>query len=268
VSVLAEGTCHQTNRFSPLKDDKRRLHVYNVYDNQLDEIHEAPTNGSAPLFQGFDPDSPKDRETNRIFNHANDIFTYLEDDVSEYLKILLKQLSDSSSGPETDNAHPTTFTADRQPSTASLTVNQLAKLRRFLVFIRFRNSAGYASLVRKLFADLEYREEDGNIYPAYRSIIVQMQRRYVLQGFIDFLQGHGRRLGRVHDEGGHSPAPSEPTDKFIEFFHEIMDAYCWRLLDAEVCIGVVADERETGREEFIISDSCFGSLDEGFGEDP
>ncbi|RXW23396.1 hypothetical protein EST38_g2433 [Candolleomyces aberdarensis] len=254
----------------PLKDDKRRLHVYNVYDNQLDEIHEAPTDGSAPLFQGFYPDSPKDRETTRILNHANDIFTYLEEDVSEYLKILLKQLSVSSSaGPAADNnTHPTTFTADLQPSTVSLTVNQLAKLRRFLVFIRFRNSAGYASLVRKLFADLEYREEDGNIYPAYRSIIVQMQRRYVLQGFTDFLQGHGRRLDRVHDEADRPLASAEPTDKFIEFFHEIMDAYCWRLLDAEVCVGVVADERETGREEFIISDACYGSLDEGFGEDP
>ena len=196
------------------------MHVYNVYDNQLDEIHEAPTDGSAPLFQGFYPDSPKDLETTRILNLANDIFTYLEEDVSEYLKILLKQLSDSSSaGLETDNkTHPVAFTADLQSSTVSLTVNQLAKLRRLLVFIRFRNSAGYASLVRKLFADLKYREEDGNIYPAYRSIIVQMQRRYVLQGFIDFLQGHGRRLDRVQDEGDRPRASTEPTDKFIEFF--------------------------------------------------
>jgi hypothetical protein len=43
----------------------------------------------------------------------------------------------------------------------------------------------------------------------------------------------------------------------------MMDLYCWRMCDAELCIRVATDDQEA-----ILSDRCFGSLDEGFDEQP
>lgn len=56
--------------------------------------------------------------------------------------------------------------------------------------------------------------------------------------------------------------------KFVGFFQDIMDTYCWKMVDAELCVGVVTEERETGREEYILPEVCYGSLDVGYDEDP
>jgi len=185
-----------------------------------------------------------------LTSDASAAFTALEQDVSTYIRSILDQLASTD--------EPGVYEATTK--TVSLKLSQLSKLRRFLIFLRFRNSAGYAAIVRKLHADLEQQKGDGNLYPAYRHIIVQIQRRYVLRAFTDFLQGNDRRADRRHDDA--------LGEKFVNFFHDIMDTYCWRMLYAEVCVGVVTEERETGREEYILPESCYGSLEEGYEEDP
>lgn len=184
-----------------------------------------------------------------------------------HLQTVIQQLSGKgpSFDPATNQTHPT---PDPSVSSVTLSLSNWAKIRRFLVFLRFRNSAGYASIVRKLASDLELREEDGNIYPAYKTFVVQMQRRYALRAFIDFLQGNDRRESQRKYDHVPSCGTQGAEDKFVDFFHEVMDCYCWRMLEAEMCLGVVKEERETGREEYIVSETCYGSLDEGFDEDP
>ncbi|KAJ3549239.1 hypothetical protein NMY22_g962 [Coprinellus aureogranulatus] len=263
---------------SPPRGQGNRLHVYNVYDNQLDEVHHIPDT-PAHLFQGFyldahykDALSVKiDVETSRVLAEAERLFHSLEDDVIMHLRTVLHQLSGkdilSESCPSTSKA-PAQFTFDPEIKFATLSLANWAKIRRFLVFLRFRNSAGYANIVRKLASDLERREEDGNIYPAYKTFVVQMQRRYVLRAFIDFLHGNDRRESQRMYDHVPSAGVQGSEDKFVDFFHEVMDCYCWRMLEAEMCLGVVKEERETGKEEYIVSETCYGSLDEGFDEDP
>jgi hypothetical protein len=249
-----------------------------VYENQLDEVHQL-LDSKTPLFEGFyldrqykDALSVKiDVETSRVLADAECLFSSLEDDVTMHLRTILQQLclhEPSSPSASTDNPTPAAYTPDPNVTSVTLSLASWAKVRRFLVFLRFRNSAGYAGIVHKLASELKHREEDGNIYPAYKTFVVQMQRRYVLRAFIDFLHGNDRRESqRKYD---HVPSAGAPgtEDKFVDFFHETMDTYCWRMLEAEMCLGIVKEERETGREEYIVSETCYGSLDEGFEEDP
>ncbi|KAF5331847.1 hypothetical protein D9611_008967 [Ephemerocybe angulata] len=251
------------------------LAPYDVHENRLDEIKQAPEI-RIPLLQGLedwqqsDPSRVSiDDVTSKKLSHVEEVFTCLEEDVLVMMQAILKQLEDgSSSTHHSDSTIPTSQSSI--PAFYSLSLNHLSKLRRFLIFLRFRNSGGYASIVRKLSSDLEPRKEDGNIYPAYKTLVVQMQRRYVLRAFMDFLQGQDRRESQKRHEDlptfGSSSGDGE--DKFVDFFHEIMDCYCWRMVEAELCVGVVRDERETGKEEYILPESCYGSLDEGYEEDP
>lgn len=257
-----------------IRGQGKRLHVYNVYENQLDEVHEHP-DSKTTLFQGFylneqhnDALSVKvDVETTRVLADAEHLFSSLEDDVKMHLSNVLQQLSGDSTHSPSHHSEPApkTYTADPSVTAVTLSLASWAKIRRFLVFLRFRNSPGYASIVHKLTSELEHRLEDGNIYPAYKKFVVQMQRRYVLRAFLNFLQGNDRReIQRTYESAGVQGS----GDKFVDFFNEVMDTYCWRMLEAEMCIGVVKEERETGREEYIVSETCYGSLDEGFEEDP
>lgn len=260
----------------------KRLHVYNVYDNQLDEVHHIPDSPTL-FFQGFyldrhykDPLSVKievETSESRVLAEAERLFSSLEGEVMVHLQSVIRQLSgqgpsSDSSACASDSTHLSHCTPDPKVSSVTLSLSNWAKIRRFLVFLRFRNSAGYASIVRKLSSDLEHREEDGNIYPAYKTFVVQMQRRYVLRAFIDFLNGNDRRESQRKYDHVPSAGGQGADDKFVDFFHEVMDCYCWRMLEAEMCFGVVKDERETGREEYVVSETCYGSLDEGFDEDP
>lgn len=265
--------------FSPSTGEKRRrLHQYNVYENQLDEIHDAPMISSS-LFQGFYLDNSaqedslaitRDAETTRILLQAEKAFADLETDVSAHVQQILQHLAMPSPG------SPTSYYRTDLKS-VPLSCHQLSQLRRFLVFIRFRNSTGYSTLVEKLDADREHsRNDESQVYQAYGQFVVQIQRRHALRAFRDFLLGRDSRRaeGRSYEDeqqrcmrDGVEWSASR-SRKFMSFFRGIMDAYCWRLLDAELCLGVVAEERETGREEFILPGASFGSLDEGFEEDP
>jgi hypothetical protein len=49
----------------------------------------------------------------------------------------------------------------------------------------------------------------------------------------------------------------------LDDFRDLMELYCWRLCGAEVCLGMASDD-----QEFILPDCVFGTLDEGFEEDP
>jgi len=131
-------------------------------------------------------------------------------------------------------------------------------LRKYFVFLRFRNSAGYREIVQSLHRAYQSHHQDGHVYPAYRSLIVQLRLRYMLRSFIKFLE-------HTSLDGPFSrTAPDFPGSEIaLDSFQDTMERYCWRMCEAELCLGVATQD-----QEFILSDRCFGTLDEGFDEDP
>ncbi|EDR00010.1 uncharacterized protein LACBIDRAFT_314918 [Laccaria bicolor S238N-H82] len=100
--------------------------------------------------------------------------------------------------------------------------------------------------------------KDGQIFNAYRPLIAQLRKRFILRGFIDFLE-HSWADGVIRSRSDQRL----PIGWSVDTFQDVMNLYCWRLCEAEVCVGIACED-----QEFILADCCFGSLDEGFDEDP
>jgi hypothetical protein len=128
-------------------------------------------------------------------------------------------------------------------------------LRTFFVFLRFRNSTKYQEIVAAL-REPAHDPDDDALFSAYQPLFLQIRRRLILGGFLSFLQ---HRLGEV---SGNSRSQGFHAVK-LDPFQEAINQYCWRFCEAEVCIGIASED-----QEFMLTDSCFGTLDEGFDEDP
>lgn len=141
----------------------------------------------------------------------------------------------------------------------SLPFNRLnvETLRKYFVFLRFRNSSGYRSILQSLDGSTEESCQDGVLYSVYRPLIADLRRRYILREFTNFLQH------RWTDNPRPEPCAQPVTGAASDAFRDTMEVYCWRLCGAEICIGMATDD-----QEFVLSDCCFGTLDEGFEEDP
>jgi hypothetical protein len=131
-------------------------------------------------------------------------------------------------------------------------------LRKFFVFLRFRNISQYREVVAALREPVP-DPDDNTTLPAYRPLFLQIRRRVILRGFLSFLQyrlGDGPpnpRFQRFHA----STAPE------IDPLQDAINQYCWQFCEADVCIGIASED-----QEFMLTDSCFGTLAEGFDEDP
>jgi hypothetical protein len=209
----------------------------------LNETYQAPKK-STSVFHDLDIGSLQ-AETRNVLADAESAFTRLECEAQMVLKGLLDR---------------TVWSGENYAGKKSLPFarNDVETLRKYFVFLRFRNSAGYRATVQSLEESYQGHPSEGVIYSAYRPLIVQLRLRYILRGFIKFLN--------------HSSADVDPEKRRQEFptpgvsvdaVHDAMDLYCWRLCAAELCIGVATED-----QEFILSENCFGTLDEGFDEDP
>ncbi|KAF8962816.1 kinase-like domain-containing protein [Flammula alnicola] len=225
-----------------------RVHIYDVYDNELTEAHHAPKE-SPSIFKDLDIGSLS-CETRKVVCEAETAFAKLESSAREVLQDLLDR---------------TVWSGETYAGKKSLPFSRGAVevLRKYFVFLRFRNSGGYRRTVQSLEESYQTDPKEGMVYPAFRPLIVQLRLRYVLRAFIQFLNhtsadGGGSDLARARRRS-ELPTPGVSVDAF----HDAMEAYCWRLCEAELCIGVATED-----QEFMLSDRCFGTLDEGFDEDP
>ncbi|TFK19230.1 kinase-like protein [Coprinopsis marcescibilis] len=233
-----------------------RLHMFHVYKNELQELDENPTE-SQSAFSDFSWDNKKDdpfvisfdSETDRILQLADAALANLEADISHQLEALRDQHSQGS----------TTSTSASQPHKAmNVSFAWLSQLRRYLIFISFRNSSAYSTLIRKLYSNLprhsnwttHHHPEVTNLYSAYKPFLIQAKRRYVLNTFINFLEGNDNRFN-------YNGIGESPDGEFTGAVRSIMDSHCWALLDAEICIGVAMED-----QEYILPDCCYGNLDE------
>ena len=112
-------------------------------------------------------------------------------------------------------------------------------LRKYFVFLRFRNGPGYKKTVQSL-ADA-----------------CQDRLCYVLREFIRFFE-----YGTNDDFPSTWIRKQNTGVAAMDDFLQLMEAYCWCFCEAEICVGIATEE-----QEFILSERCYGTLDEGFEED-
>lgn len=214
-----------------------------MYDNDLTEIHRPPKD-TILVFHDLDIGHLQPY-TRQVLAEAEKAFSRLESEAQTVLKDLLDR---------------TVWSGDNYTNKKSLPLNRISVevLRKYFVFLRFRNSGGYRDTVRSLEQSSQADPREGCIYPAYRHSVAQIRLQYILKGFIKFLN---------HTSADSASARTRPnlptTDMSLGAFHDAMEMYCWRLCEAELCIGIATED-----QEFMLSDRCFGTLDEGFDEDP
>lgn len=220
------------------------MHVYDVYDNELMEFHRPPKD-PRPIFQDLKIDC-LEGATHTTLLDAERAFSVLETDTRVALNDFLER---------------TVWNEEGYPGTKALPYDRLTveTLRKYFVFLRFRNSEGYHETVCSLEQSYQTQPQDGNLYPAFRPLIVQHRLRFILRTFILFF--------RHNSSDGTStnccPEQTVPESTSMDPFQDMMNFYCWRMCNAELCIGIATED-----QEFILSDRCFGSLgEEGFKED-
>lgn len=219
-----------------------RVHVYNVYDNELSETRQLPAQ-----FESVFKDLDGDLASTELVQAAEQAFYHLESEAATTLNRLIERTYASGTPTRTNS-----FYFDRA---------RMESLSRYLTFLRFRNSIKYREILRLL---EESSEENHRkiYYPVYGPIIAELRRQTIFREFIRFLQ-HSSADGAADHPRNLRPETNTSSGPWLDAFRGAMDMCCWRLCKAEVCIGIASED-----QEFIFSDSCFGTLDEGFNEDP
>jgi hypothetical protein len=231
-----------------------RLHIYDVCTNELRETHE-PTYDSPSIFDDLDI-GYLTVDTAEKLSEAEALFSQLEHEAHDALKDLL----DRTIWGDERGAFQRTRNGTATTNSIAFTRKATETLRKYFLFLRFRNSDGYTKIVESLKDGYQsnLRLHDGLNFPGFRPIIVQHRLRYIIQGFIAFFKHSTTEtsLSARHKETGILDVP-------LDAFRDLMDVYCWRLIDSEMCIGIATDD-----QEFILSDKCYGTLDEGLQENP
>lgn len=225
-----------------------RVHLYDVYDNTLKEIHSAPPQ-PASIFKDLLITDDLEPATTKAFEEAEGVYSALESTARSTLKAVLSETVLESPSPPTRKS-------------LSIPVAGLEAVRKYALFLRFRNGSGYRHVVESLHRTYQTQLEStsaSSIYPVFHTIMIQLHIRHILREIVKFLT----YSPEVEVGLKRRPAPELPTVDFqSEGFQRIMERYCWRLCNAEVSLGFATEE-----QEFIMSDTCFGMLVEGYEDD-
>lgn len=120
--------------------------------------------------------------------------------------------------------------------------HELETLRRFFVFLRYRNSAQYGLTL----CDLLSKATSENITSDDGALIsIWLRIHHTLTNIHTFLR---------HDSA-QSSTPVIAVDDITR--------PCWNLSGAETCLGIASEG-----QEFVLTDGCIGNLDESFRGDP
>ncbi|KAF9530687.1 kinase-like domain-containing protein [Crepidotus variabilis] len=220
-----------------------RVHIYDVYANELTEVNESPSNEPSIFHQfNFGVLDPNTRYT---LEEAESAFSRLEREVESVLREILDYTVWSGRSNSAQSKNSLVFSRI-----------SIEALRKYFVFIRFRNSSGYQETISALEEAYQSQPDAGSVTTAFQHVIVQHRLRFILREITRFLNSWFKvdpTTGTPIEEA----VPSAANDKFTE----VMDMFCWSMMGAEVSFGIAEDE-----QEFILSDRCFGTL-EGEPED-
>lgn len=123
--------------------------------------------------------------------------------------------------------------------------HEIDVLRRFFIFIRYRNSAKYSFMLSKMVQTVTWENNSGR--GVLLSVWHRIRRQQALSSIYGFL-----------DHASASASASASTTA-----SEDINRYCWNMLGAEVSLGVALEG-----QEFVLTDNCIGSLDACFRDDP
>jgi len=160
-----------------------------------------------------------------------------------------------------DILHRTVWSGIEEPvRKVLLDYSEIDAIRKYLNFIRFRNSAGYFKMIASLRDDEEEKSHEGSLYSAYRPLVIRIRKRFILRQFIFFLKHTSADFDTHHFRPKIDGCGVDSASNKLE---DIMELYCWRLCGAEVCLGIATED-----QEYMLPDYIFGTLSEGFEEDP
>jgi len=212
------------------------VHAYDVYENVLLEVREAPAPSRSifhDLFHGVDP------ATEVALKSAEGAFLRLERKVEETLGTLLSRIrgDDSCRGLQVER-------------------RAVNVLRRYFAFLRFRNGRPYKELIHSIRRPADdHTSQCGIIYSAYHPMISQLQLRIILRTILAYL---------TSDDTVRAGSENQYTSTtLLRNFQDAMQSYCWSLRGAEVCFGIATDE-----QEFLLPNTCYGTLVENYTENP
>jgi len=210
-----------------------RVHIYDVYNNDLREVkHEIKQRSSAfqDLNTGF-----LDVDTRQLLHAAEESFSRLESATQSALEHILDGKLDLEG-------------ADSVSSKTSLPLSSTSVdgLRKYFVFLRFRNSLAYQKIIEEVYQNHDLK---GNVFTFCQPLNIQNRLQIILREFIKFFNA---THSTVVDSSEGLNQPGVAADPFLQS----MNLFCWGLCNAELCFGVATDE-----QEFIRSEQCFGSLD-------
>ena len=216
----------------------RRIHVYDVYDNKLKEVHHIPE-GQPSVFEDLDIGS-LDVDTRHLIHKLEETFFRLQSVVRSALKDIMDQISD----------HATRDDSYKIP--LSVSCISVEDIRKYFIFLRFRNSKGYQDVIQSLHDAYQDHDKHGNVAILFRPLIAQNQLRFILREFIRFLS-HRSGIGLT----GNLQDRLNPVTVSMDSFLALMDSHCWSLCHAEIFFGQAQDD-----QEYIFSERCFGTLDD------
>ena len=234
--------CVNFDRRGPRWTHSHRIHVYDVYNDVLAEMRRIPQCKS--IFCDFISDELEE-ECLRAIKAAEDSFNALEASAEQAIISLLESLS-------TSNVDP-----DKIMQRRSVTLDAKSEhvLRKYLIFLRYRNSDQYHDTVARL---------GSKASPSYQWMRYiprgPLRRRAVLRSIVAFLDhelwmgpgGNGEIRGDARSRG--SSMKTKPG-----YFADIEDQ-CWKPLRegrTEISVGIASEA-----QEFVTTDTWFGNLDE------
>lgn len=214
------------------------VHAYDVYENVLLEVQGTPASSRSifhDFLHGVDP------ATEVALKSTEEAFLCLERKVEEMLGTFLGRIRGNDSCREL------------QVERCDVDV-----LRRYFAFLRFRNGKAYQELVHSIRRPLDDQmSRCGIIYSAYHPFISQLHLRVILKTILAYLTSDDTMRAGSGTENQYT------STTLLRNFHDAMQSYCWSLRGAEVCFGIATDE-----QEFLLPNTCYGTLTENYTENP
>lgn len=245
-----KNNAFDTTLFSPVG-----LHLYDTYDNVLNAgLSDHPY--SADIFDQiarFEPELTQ----HPIWETANAAFRTLEKDAETALRSLLQQADAKTrtAGAQTHTYGVANFMKPGQSRAVldklklSLGPHALQSLRKYLIFLRFRNCRLYGKLL-KLASEhsLFLRKRGTPSSPKHEPVRLGDEKVVPLSDWVELLKSFTCFFtGLAADR-------CETFDFVCECIHRRYS----NIQDAEICLGVASTPAE-----YIMSASCFGVIEEG-----
>ncbi|KAF7971576.1 hypothetical protein HWV62_20828 [Athelia sp. TMB] len=211
-----------------LNPDNQRFHVYDVHTNSLAETRRVPQQ-SRNVFQDFLNQEVLDEHCHTALEAAEMAFAALEAKAELAFEHLMQEVASSQDRTKT--------------KPLSIKQHELETLRRYFVFIRFRNSSAYAFMLSNLVQTVTWENKSGK--GVLLSVWHRIRRHRALTSIHAFLRHDAARL----------PQPAMTCEE--------VNLHCWKFMGADISLGIASEG-----QEFILTDHCSGNLDEAFRDDP